>query len=74
VTDEELTDDGEYSDIMEDMKEECGKYGTVVQVRRAGQGGGGGWVCAVGGRVQGGRGACLQQLAGQQAGILLPAG
>ncbi|EFN54776.1 hypothetical protein CHLNCDRAFT_58050 [Chlorella variabilis] len=32
VTLEELGDDQEYGDIMEDMKEECGKYGTVVQV------------------------------------------
>ena len=36
VTLEELGDDQEYGDIMEDMKEECGKYGTVVQVRRVG--------------------------------------
>jgi hypothetical protein len=32
VTLEELSDDQEYADIMEDMKEECGKYGAVVQV------------------------------------------
>lgn len=33
VTMEELQDDAEYADIMEDMKEECGRYGTVVQVQ-----------------------------------------
>lgn len=32
VTMEELQDDGEYSDIMEDMRDECGRYGTVVAV------------------------------------------
>ncbi|KAL4857348.1 Splicing factor U2af large subunit B [Chlorella vulgaris] len=32
VTLEELADDDEWSDILEDMKEECGRYGTVVQV------------------------------------------
>ncbi|KAL4450071.1 hypothetical protein ABPG77_010740 [Micractinium sp. CCAP 211/92] len=32
VTMEELQDDQEYADILEDMKEECAKYGTVVQV------------------------------------------
>ncbi|PSC72088.1 splicing factor U2af large subunit A-like isoform X2 [Micractinium conductrix] len=32
VTMEELQDDEEYNDIMDDMKDECGKYGTVVQV------------------------------------------
>lgn len=37
VTVEELADDEEYRDIIEDMKEECGKHGLVQQV-----GGGGG--------------------------------
>lgn len=32
VTLEELQDDQEYADILEDMREECAKYGTVVQV------------------------------------------
>lgn len=32
VTPEELADDEEYADIMEDMREECGKYGAVLQV------------------------------------------
>lgn len=32
VTPEELADDEEYADIMEDMREECGKYGQVLQV------------------------------------------
>lgn len=32
VTMEELVNDDEYGDIMDDMKEECGKYGTVIQV------------------------------------------
>ncbi|KAL4452388.1 hypothetical protein ABPG75_008050 [Micractinium tetrahymenae] len=32
VTMEELQDDQEHADILEDMKEECAKYGTVVQV------------------------------------------
>ena len=63
VTDEELTDDGEYSDIMEDMKEECGKYGTVVQVRRRR---GGGWSCNVGGLVQEGRGLAWSSLRGSR--------
>lgn len=35
VTMEELTNDEEYSDILEDMREECGKYGRVVEVRGA---------------------------------------
>jgi len=29
VTPAELADDGEYSEILEDMKEECGRYGAV---------------------------------------------
>lgn len=29
VTADELADDGEYAEIVEDMKEECGKYGAV---------------------------------------------
>ncbi len=29
VTADELADDGEYTEIVEDMKEECGKYGAV---------------------------------------------
>ncbi len=29
VTPEELADDGEYGEIVEDMKEECGKYGAL---------------------------------------------
>ena len=29
---EELKDDVEYGEIMEDMKEECGKFGTVLSV------------------------------------------
>ena len=32
VTDEELADDAEYADILEDMREECGKYGRVAAV------------------------------------------
>ncbi|KAL6767440.1 hypothetical protein ACKKBF_B35235 [Auxenochlorella protothecoides x Auxenochlorella symbiontica] len=32
VTPDELANDEEYADIMEDMREECGKYGTVLQV------------------------------------------
>ncbi|PRW56919.1 splicing factor U2af large subunit A-like isoform X1 [Chlorella sorokiniana] len=32
VTPEELADDGEYNDIVEDMREECGKYGRVLAV------------------------------------------
>lgn len=41
VTEEELLDDEEYEDIMEDVKEECSKFGTVKSVEiprpRAGQ-------------------------------------
>lgn len=33
VTMEELSNDDDYSDILEDMREECGKYGSVVEVR-----------------------------------------
>lgn len=29
VTNEELKDEEEYEDICEDIKEECGKYGSV---------------------------------------------
>jgi len=29
ITPDELRDDDEYEDIVEDIKEECGKYGTV---------------------------------------------
>lgn len=29
VTPDELRDDDEYEDILEDIKEECGKYGIV---------------------------------------------
>ncbi|KAK9836998.1 hypothetical protein WJX81_005606 [Elliptochloris bilobata] len=32
VTPEELANDEEYADILEDMREECGKFGTVQQV------------------------------------------
>lgn len=32
VTPEELADDEEYNDIMQDMREECGKYGTVSNI------------------------------------------
>lgn len=32
VTLEELANDEDYNDIMEDMREECAKYGTVLQV------------------------------------------
>jgi splicing factor U2AF 65 kDa subunit len=32
VTAEELADDEEYENIMEDMQEECGKYGKIVAV------------------------------------------
>lgn len=32
VTPEELANDDDYEDILEDMKEECGKYGNVVAV------------------------------------------
>ncbi len=38
VTPDELANDEEYADIMEDMREECGKYGTVLQVRNRGEG------------------------------------
>ncbi|KAJ1925784.1 hypothetical protein IWQ60_004347 [Tieghemiomyces parasiticus] len=33
VTPDELGDDEEFSDILEDVKEECGRFGTVVNVR-----------------------------------------
>jgi splicing factor U2AF subunit len=33
VTPDELQDDEEYRDIMEDISEECGKYGTVEGIR-----------------------------------------
>ncbi|DBA82258.1 hypothetical protein WJX79_009108 [Trebouxia sp. C0005] len=32
VTMEELSNDEEYNDIMEDMQEECAKYGTIHQI------------------------------------------
>lgn len=32
VTEEELVDDDEYEDIIEDVKEECGKYGSVKSI------------------------------------------
>ena len=31
VTPEELGDDEEYEDILEDIKEECGKYGQWME-------------------------------------------
>lgn len=34
VTPDELADDGEYNEIVEDMREECGKYGRVLAVSR----------------------------------------
>ena len=34
VTPEELTDDEEYEDILEDIKEECGKYGNLLKARK----------------------------------------
>ena len=33
VTAEELVDDLDYEEIMEDVKEECGRYGEVLEVR-----------------------------------------
>lgn len=33
VTIEELQNDDDYGDIMEDMREECAKYGAVIAVR-----------------------------------------
>lgn len=33
VDEKELADDAEYADIEEDMREECGKYGTVLALR-----------------------------------------
>lgn len=33
VTPEELMDDEEYGEIVEDIRDECGKYGTVKDVR-----------------------------------------
>ena len=33
VTPEEVIDDNEYEDILEDIKEECSKYGTVLEVK-----------------------------------------
>ena len=32
VTPEELEDDEEFEDIIEDIREECGKYGVVVSI------------------------------------------
>ncbi|CAM6113217.1 unnamed protein product [Calypogeia fissa] len=32
VTPNELTDDEEYEEILEDMKDECGKFGTIVNL------------------------------------------
>lgn len=32
VTEEELVDDDEYEDIVEDVKEECNKYGCVKSI------------------------------------------
>ena len=32
VTVEELAEDEEYEDIIEDMKDECGKYGRVKSI------------------------------------------
>jgi splicing factor U2AF subunit len=41
VTKDELTNDEEYTEIVEDMRDECGKYGQVLNVviPRPGQGG-----------------------------------
>jgi splicing factor U2AF subunit len=33
VTLEDLIDDQDYADLVEDIKEECGKYGAVVDVK-----------------------------------------
>lgn len=33
VTMEDLIDDQDYADLVEDIKEECGKYGTVIDVK-----------------------------------------
>ena len=33
VDEKELADDGEFADIEEDMREECGKYGAVLALR-----------------------------------------
>ncbi|KAG9248852.1 hypothetical protein BJ878DRAFT_432526 [Calycina marina] len=33
VTSEELIDNEEYQDILDDVKEECGKYGTILEVK-----------------------------------------
>jgi splicing factor U2AF subunit len=33
VTMEDLIDDQDFEDLVEDIKEECGKYGTVVDVK-----------------------------------------
>jgi splicing factor U2AF subunit len=33
VTSEELVDDEEFGEIVEDVKEECGKYGSIVDVK-----------------------------------------
>jgi len=33
VSEEELRDDAEFADILEDMREECGKYGAVLALR-----------------------------------------
>jgi len=32
IGEDDLTDDNEYEDILEDIRDECGKYGQVVQV------------------------------------------
>ncbi|KAH8602517.1 hypothetical protein B0O99DRAFT_360 [Bisporella sp. PMI_857] len=33
VTAEELIDNEEYEDIVDDVKEECGKYGTILEIK-----------------------------------------
>lgn len=33
VTPDELVDDGEFEEIVEDIREECGKYGSVLDVK-----------------------------------------
>ena len=33
VTAEELVDDLDYEEILEDVKEECGRFGEVLEVR-----------------------------------------
>ncbi len=32
MTKDELADEGEYNEIVEDMRDECGKYGTVSAI------------------------------------------